>query len=263
MIMKPKKELKSKESAATSEKTKDDQDLRAQQLNSIKFPSNFPSHVKFYFGSQSGTAEKLCTVLDEEAKSLKIFDSTQVVNFEDFDENKFGQNKDELNLILVATHYEGEPCDNTAKFYSWVKSLKKDGAKKHLQNMSFAIFGLGDTAYEQFNAMGKYFVKVFPELGATMLHTSGEGNSELQLTDQQFDEWKNDLWEKLAEHYRKSSDGQEKKQSVVKVVAKDEMNIQFENIDDPAQNEEIKYDLASRQHQLSKKVKILGMSQLR
>jgi len=91
--------------------------------------------------------------------------------------------------------------------------------------MSFAIFGLGDTAYEQFNAMGKYFVKVLPELGATMLHSSGEGNSENQLTDEQFDEWKNDLWEKLAEHYRKSSDGKEKKQTTVKAVAKYEMTI--------------------------------------
>ena len=48
-----------------------------------------------------------------------------MVNFEDFDENSFGKNKDELNIVCVATHYEGEPCDNTAKFYKWVKDLKK------------------------------------------------------------------------------------------------------------------------------------------
>ena len=114
-----------------------------------------------YFGSQSGTAEKFCQVLEEEAGNLGVFENIQVVNFEDFDEKTFGKNKDELNIVCVATHYEGEPCDNTAKFYKWIKDLKKANDKTVLNDLNYTIFGLGDTAYDKFNEMGRYFDKVF------------------------------------------------------------------------------------------------------
>lgn len=67
--------------------------------------------------------------------------------------------------------------------------------------MNYTVFGLGDTAYEQFNAMGIYFDKVFQDLGGKRLYPSGDGNSETQMTEEQFDEWKKDLWSKLCEHY--------------------------------------------------------------
>ena len=74
---------------------------------------------------------------------MNCFESVEVINFEDFTTD-FGQNKDVLTIICVATHYEGEPCDNTVKFHKHIKSLKS----KPLQNLNFTIFGLGDTAYE-------------------------------------------------------------------------------------------------------------------
>ena len=84
-----------------------------------------------------------------------------MVNFEDYDESTFGKSQDELSIVCVATHYEGEPCDNTAKFYKWVKDLKKQNEKTAFENMRYTVFGLGDTAYEQFNAMGIFFDKAF------------------------------------------------------------------------------------------------------
>ena len=103
----------------------------------------------------------------------------------------------------MATHYEGEPCDNTAEFYKWVKDLKKSNDTKAFQNLNYTVFGLGDTAYEHFNAMGRYFDKIFGNLGAKRVHQMGEGNSEGQLTEEQFEEWKNKLWENVAMAFEK------------------------------------------------------------
>lgn len=59
-------------------------------MNSLKFPNNFAKSLKLYFGSQSGTAEKLCKNICDEAYLLNIFDKIEVVNLEDFSEKTFG-----------------------------------------------------------------------------------------------------------------------------------------------------------------------------
>ena len=40
-----------------------------------------------------------------------------------------------------------------------------------MKNLNYCVFGLGDTNYEQFNSVGKYFDKVFSELGGQGLIT--------------------------------------------------------------------------------------------
>ena len=103
-----------------------------------------------------------------------------------------------MTLVCVATHYEGEPCDNTVKFHKWVKSLKT----KPFSNLKFSIFGLGDTAYEQFNAMGKLFDTKFEALGGTRVWDMGVGNSDNLLTEGQFDEWRDLMWPGVISHYK-------------------------------------------------------------
>ncbi|MFS8160148.1 MAG: flavodoxin domain-containing protein [Candidatus Roizmanbacteria bacterium] len=53
-------------------------------------------------------------------------------------------------MLCVSTHYEGDPCDNSKKFYKWFKeTLKnKDANAALLKDMNYSIFGLGDTSYE-------------------------------------------------------------------------------------------------------------------
>ena len=80
-------------------------------------PLTFPE-LTIYFGSQTGTAEKLAVNLAEEADELSIEKAT-VVDFNNFNEETFLSHK--LVIICVATHYEGDPCDNTRVFYKWLK----------------------------------------------------------------------------------------------------------------------------------------------
>jgi NADPH-ferrihemoprotein reductase len=101
-------------------------------------------------------------------------------------------------VICVATHYEGDPCDNTKAFYRWFRNLLRDKKNpKPFEGMKFAIFGLGDTSYEQYNEMGKYFDKGFEQLGATRLCAMECGNAEHHTTEDDFENWRIKLWPAL------------------------------------------------------------------
>lgn len=154
--------------------------------------------IRIYFGSQTGNAEKFAGVLDEEANLLHIEDC-KVIDFNDFSEEEFC--KQPLVLVCVATHYEGDPCDNTKKFFKWIKEKAKNKAEKPFAGMNFAIFGLGDTSYEQFNEMGKVFDKTFEQLGGKRLHNLGVGNAETFSTEDDFNKWKQDLWTNIIAEY--------------------------------------------------------------
>ena len=51
-------------------------------------------------------------------------------------------------IVVVATHYEGDPCDNTKKFTKWIKELMKTKENEEFKGIKYVIFGLGDTSYE-------------------------------------------------------------------------------------------------------------------
>jgi sulfite reductase alpha subunit-like flavoprotein len=77
-----------------------------------------------------------------------------VIDFEDFNPEIF--TKHSLIIICVATHYEGDPCDNTKKFYKWFREqTKKPDSTSIMKGVNYTLFGLGDTSYEMFNAIGR------------------------------------------------------------------------------------------------------------
>jgi sulfite reductase alpha subunit-like flavoprotein len=52
--------------------------------------------------------------------------------------------------------------------------------------VKFAVMGLGDTSYEEYNAMGKYFNDSFAKLGGQRLYELGEANAEHNTTEEDF-----------------------------------------------------------------------------
>lgn len=82
--------------------------------------------------------------------------------------------------------------------------------------MKFVAFGLGDTSYEQFNAMGKYFNSTFEELGGERIYKYGEGNAEGNKTEDNFNEWKLDLWNDIINYYSSRQTKEEEKVSIQK-----------------------------------------------
>ena len=74
-----------------------------------------------------------------------------------------------LVIVLSATHGEGDPPDNALRFHKWIKTKVKEKSNAFAA-MKFTSFGLGNTQYENYNAMGRFFNKGFSDLGATSIY---------------------------------------------------------------------------------------------
>lgn len=61
--------------------------------------------------------------------------------------------------------------------------------------------GLGDTSYEQFNEMAVFSDKAMTQLGAKRFHEVGAANAETYTTEDDFQKWKQPLWQILFKHY--------------------------------------------------------------
>lgn len=71
-------------------------------------------------------------------------------------------------FFLVATYGEGEPTDNAVKFYNWLKS--EDRTNECLNKLKFSVFGLGNSQYEHYNAMGKNVSKYLEKCGGKLIY---------------------------------------------------------------------------------------------
>ncbi|MEQ8333519.1 flavodoxin domain-containing protein [Nisaea sp.] len=114
--------------------------------------------VKILVATQGGTADlcaqEMVDILEDrgyEADAILMGD----FGLEVFDEGGHV-------IICTATYGYGEIPDNGTEFYEALVSEKPD-----LSRVSFAVFGLGDTTYEDtFNFAGQKFDTVLSECGA-------------------------------------------------------------------------------------------------
>lgn len=147
-----------------------------------------------FYGSQTGTAEDLATRLAKETSTNSDL-PTLVCDLEDYDmEELFAwpTSDPERNYacgFFMATYGEGEPTDNAADFYSWIMdgsgvgeddSVAEDQYtdSKPLGGLSYFIFGLGNSTYEHFNAIGKRLNKRMLGLGGVSLSELGSGDDD-------------------------------------------------------------------------------------
>jgi NADPH-ferrihemoprotein reductase len=100
----------------------------------------------------------------------------------------------------VATYGEGEPTDNTAKFYKEYANYTKDNF--NLSNLSYCVFGLGNKTYEHFNAFARNLDNKLSELGAKRVGPRGEGDDDANL-EADFNAWKMAIWGPICGFYGK------------------------------------------------------------
>lgn len=131
--------------------------------------------------TQTGTAEDLA---DDAAQRLKEAGfSTRHFDVYDTDISILKQYP--ICLFLASTWGEGEPPDDAEDFY-----ISLDGAEGlDLSHLKFAVFGLGDSGYENFNGCGKGFDRMLGERGATRMLPRVDCDIDI---DEPFEEWINE-----------------------------------------------------------------------
>ncbi|WON76319.1 NADPH-dependent assimilatory sulfite reductase flavoprotein subunit [Serratia sp. UGAL515B_01] len=119
------------------------------------------SSITIISASQTGNARRLAEQLRDDLLAAKL--SVTLVSAGDY---KFKQIAQERLLVVVAsTQGEGEPAEEAVALHKYLHSKK---APK-LDETAFAVFGLGDSSYENFCQSGKDFDAKLAELGAERL----------------------------------------------------------------------------------------------
>ena len=138
------------------------------------------------FGSQTGTAEGLAKKLAKESTARGFSPLVHPLN--DFETANLAAAR--KAVIISSTWGDGEPPDNAVKFWDW---LKADAAPR-LENLQFAVLGLGDKNYSDFCGASKKFDDRLEALGAKRLAPRGECDTDYETAAKN---WIDGLWDKL------------------------------------------------------------------
>ncbi|MFI5627046.1 cytochrome P450 [Nocardioides sp. NPDC051685] len=140
------------------------------------------------FGSNFGTAEEVADDLAD-AGRVRGFD----VRVAPLDEAVENLPTEGVVLITTAT-YNGTPPDNAVRFADWITNGSPD-----LAGVKFSVFGCGNHEWvPTFQDFPRFIDNRLDELGATRLHSRGEGDVAADF-DGDLQAWDAALWPDLAE----------------------------------------------------------------
>src|SRR5205823_3841487 len=139
------------------------------------------------FGSQTGSAEGLAKRFSKKADAKGY--KPRVLPLNDFANSDFA--RESHCVIITSTWGEGDPPDNAAHAWAWLNS----DAAPRLENLHFAVLGLGDNNYSDFCGAAKKFDARLEALGATRLLPRGECDVDYEAAA---NAWFSALWEPLS-----------------------------------------------------------------
>lgn len=113
------------------------------------------------YGSQTGNGRGVAERLADEAMALGL--QVELVSAADFKPREITKIK--VLLLVMSTQGEGEPPESA---YALHRHLFAKRAPR-LEQLSYAVFGLGDSSYEQFNQAARDFDEQLAKLGASRL----------------------------------------------------------------------------------------------
>uniref|UniRef100_A0A7S2SIT6 Methionine synthase reductase n=1 Tax=Rhizochromulina marina TaxID=1034831 RepID=A0A7S2SIT6_9STRA len=114
------------------------------------------------YGSQTGNAKSIAQSIFETCQARGMDCTLSALN--DFKKWKHGLADLELAVLVVSTTGNGDAPDNCDRFRSFVK--RKSHPEGMLEHLRYTVLALGDTNYDKFCAMGKFFDTRFKDLGA-------------------------------------------------------------------------------------------------
>ncbi|WP_080905196.1 NADPH-dependent assimilatory sulfite reductase flavoprotein subunit [Parabacteroides sp. Marseille-P3160] len=148
------------------------------EQESLSTPANPKTTI--ISASQTGNARKIAERLEQ---SLK--EEGYPVNLQKAGEYKYKQiAQEKLVFIVTSTQGEGEAPEEALPLYKYLFSKKAP----RLPNLKFAVFGLGDSSYQNFCKAGKDFDSRLSELGASRILNREDADISFQ---EKADAWRN------------------------------------------------------------------------
>ncbi len=130
------------------------------------------SAITIISASQTGNARRLSEGLRDDLLQAGL--TANLVNAGDYKFKQIAQ--ESLLLLVVSTQGEGEPPEEAIALHKYLFSKKAPA----LSSTAFAVFGLGDTSYENFCQSGKDFDSRFEALGGERLLARVDADVEYQ-----------------------------------------------------------------------------------
>lgn len=98
-------------------------------------------------------------------------------------------------MFIISTYGDGEPTENAVELINSFKNdtLEFSQGGSALSNLQYAIFCIGNSAYENFNTIGKMLDARLQFFGATRIGYCGVGDEDKAL-EEDYISWKQNLW---------------------------------------------------------------------
>ena len=139
------------------------------------------------FGSQTGSAQSLAKKFAKEAEKRGFAPAIRELNAV----APADLAKESRCVVITSTWGDGDPPDNAVNFWA---QLSAETAPR-LENLAFAVLGLGDKNYAEFCGASKKFDERLEKLGAKRLVPRGECDVDYEAAAKA---WLEALWPALA-----------------------------------------------------------------
>lgn len=163
-------------------------------INNKKIVQESYKIVTLLSASQTGNARRLAEQLRDDLIKSDI--PVVLINTGEYKFKKI--EKEKILIIISSTQGSGEPPEEAVAFYKYLFSPKAP----LLKNTYFAVFGLGDSSYEQFAKIGKDFDRRLEELGAHRLYDRVDADVDYQS---KADCWRIEIVKILKSYFNKNS----------------------------------------------------------
>ena len=137
-----------------------------------------PGPITILYGSRTGNGEGLAKKAQKLAVEFGL--TATLKNMGDYKPKDLQFEKN--LLLIVSTHGEGEPPFAAKELHGFIFSKRAS----RLENVNFAVLGLGDSSYFQFCQTGKDFDLQLEKLGAKRLADAGSCDVDFQEAAEQW-----------------------------------------------------------------------------
>ncbi|ORZ00667.1 hypothetical protein BCR43DRAFT_452752 [Syncephalastrum racemosum] len=155
-----------------------------------------PRDLLVLYGSETGCAHDVAERLGRQARRRRFH--ARVLAMDEYDKTQLINEK--LVIFVCSTTGQGDEPYNMKSFWRFL--LRKNLPRDSLNGVDCAVFGLGDSSYAKFNYPAKKLYKRLQQLGATMIHTRGDGDDQHYLgLDGALDPWAKAVWDEIMTKY--------------------------------------------------------------